>query len=309
MTKRYVFPPGNWTEVSQGMIVKKKEITSTLLTAKRWFFYDTCALMHHAHPECSEALIQYMTKHQGIVILLQTIVMELGSLSNGNKILRNHALYIRKIIESGIPVVFMAEEQCCKILREAMRIGREKRNERFTYALRHLRGGNSGIGRALDALPDVVKKRILSGNPVKEELGDTALKAIRAYKRQGDSLGEEMIFYCLIMLAPMFCPMVTLSDDKSAFNRFSRMADYIEEHYQRKEIQYYSSVHLCHLMFQQGFLQEGNVESFLQAAYGDTGDIRFRGITAQDVHAAEKEMTVKDTAKLICTDKELRILI
>lgn len=309
MTKQYIFPPANWQAVSRGMIVSDQDVTSALLRAKRWFFYDTCALMHHAHSDCSDAMIRYMKRHQGIVILLQTVVMELSSVDNGNIILPEHAQYISKMINTGIPVVFMVEEQCCKILQTLMQTGKAERNERFTYAIRHLRGGNSGLERALDALPDADKKRILSGNPVREELGDTAVKAIREGKRQGDSLGEEMIFYCLIMLAALFCPMVVFSDDKSAFDRFSRTADYIQDHYQRKEVQYYSSVHLCHMMFQQGILPEGNVEGFLKAAYGNSGEIGFRGITAQDVHAEEKKMAVKNIAKLICTDRELRILI
>lgn len=303
MTKQYVFPPGNWTEVSQGMIVSENEITSVLLKAKRWFFYDTCALMHHAHLECSDAMIQYIIRHQGVVILLQTIVMELSSKSNGNVILQEHKQYIRKIIKKGIPVVFMAEEECCKILQSVMQTGRAERNERFTYAVRHLRGRNSGMEKALDTLPDTEKRKILSGNPVQEELGCHAIKAIRTGKRQGDSLGEEMIFYCMIMLAPLFCPMVVLSDDKSAFDRFCRTAGYIKEHYQRKEVQYYSSAHLCHMMYQQGILPEKSVENFLKAAYGNTAEIGFRGITAQDVDAEERKEPIKEMARLIRDDK------
>lgn len=309
MTEQYIFPPGNWTEVSGGMIVSGGEITSTLLRAKRWFFYDTCALMHHAHPECSDAMIQFIKRHQGIVILLQTIVMELSSRNNGNIILQEHQQYIRKLMDHDIPVVFMGEEECCKILQTVMQTGRAERNERFTYAVRLLRGGNSGIGKALDALPDAEKKRMVSGNPVQEELGDHAIRAIRGKKQQGDSLGEDMIFYCMIMLASLFSPMTVLSDDRAAFDRFCRTASYIKEHYQRKEIQCYSSVHLCHIMFQQGILEENKVEGFLKAAYKNTEKISFKGITAQDVDAEEKKEPVEKMAGLIREDKELRILI
>lgn len=309
MTRQYIFPPGNWAEVSQGMILSEHEITPALLRAKRWYFYDTCALIYHAHRECSDAVIQYIKRNQGVVILLQSIVMELSSANNGNTILQEHQQYIRNLIDQGITVVFMAEEECCKILQTVMQTGRTERNERFTYAVRYLRGGNSGIGKALDDLTDVEKRRMLSGNPVQEELGDYAIRAIREKKQQGDSLGEDMIFYCMIMLAPLFIPMTVFSDDKSAFDRFCRTAGYIKEHCQRKEIQYYSSVHLCHVMFQQGILGESEVENFLKATYGNTRKISFKGITAQDVDAEEKRESLEETARLICEDRELRILI
>ncbi|MBD5551896.1 MAG: hypothetical protein HDQ96_12100 [Lachnospiraceae bacterium] len=309
MIKQYVFPPKNWAEVSRGMIVSKEEKLKALLQEKRWYFYDTCALMHHARPGCSEAMIRYIKKHQGVVILLQTIVMELNSIEQDNIILQGHREYIRKIIDNDIPVIFMPEEDCCGILPAVMKINRGERNERFTYAIRQLRGGNSGIGKALDALSDADKKQILNGKPVLEELGDNAIKKIRAKKQEKDSMGEEMIFYCMIMLASLLHPMVVLSDDKSAFDRFCRTETYIKEHYQRKEIQYYSSVHLCHMMYQQGILSENEVENFLKAAYGEGMRVSFRGITARDVDTEEKVESIEDIAKLICEDKELRILI
>jgi hypothetical protein len=152
MIKQYVFPPENWPEISQGMILSGRDAALVLLRAKRWYFYDTCALMHHAHGECSDALIEYIKANQGTVILLQTIVMELSSGNNGNTILQEHQRYIRKLTDHDIPVVFLAEEKCCEILQEVMQMTRAERNERFTYAIRHLRGGNSGIGKALDVL-------------------------------------------------------------------------------------------------------------------------------------------------------------
>ncbi|MDE6951895.1 MAG: hypothetical protein K2P64_13410 [Lachnospiraceae bacterium] len=308
MIKQYTFPPGNWPQISQGMIISEDEIVPALLGAKRWFFYDTCALMHHAHGECSDAMIKYIKKSQGIVILLQSIIIELSSQNNGNTVLQEHQQYIKKLMDYDISVVFMAEENCCKILRAVMQRNRAERNEHFTYAIRHLKGGNSGTGKALDALSDEEKKRMVSGEPVQEELGDHGIRAIRELKQQGDSLGEEMIFYCMIMLAALLCPMVVLSDDKSAFDRFCRAAGYIKEHYKRKEMQYYSSVHLCHIMFQQGILAKDKVEDFLKAAYGGE-KISFRGITAQDIGAEEKKVSVTKMAALIRDDKELRILI
>lgn len=308
MIKQYAFPPGNWTEVSQGMIVSEDERIRALLQGKKWYFYDTCALMHHAHPECSEAVMQYIKNHEGIVIFLQTIVMELSSLQNGNIILQEHQEYIRKMIDHDIPIVFMAEEECCRILPEVMQLNRKERNERFTYAIRHLRGGNSGIEKALDTFLDAEKKQILNGMPTSKELGDLAIKAIRSKKQTQDSMGEEMIFYCMIMLASLFRPMVVFSDDRSAFDRFCRTAGYVREHYRRKEMQFYSSVHLCHMMYQQDILPGKEVENFLRAAYG-TGQVKFRGITAQDINAEEKKISVENMTKLICEDRELRILI
>ena len=309
MIKQYVFPPENWPEISQGMILSGRDAALVLLRAKRWYFYDTCALMHHAHGECSDALIEYIKANQGTVILLQTIVMELSSGNNGNTILQEHQRYIRKLTDHDIPVVFFAEEKCCEILQEVMQMTRAERNERFTYAIRHLRGGNSGIGKALDVLQAAEKKRMLSGNPVQEELGEHGIREIRGKKQQGDSMGEDMIFYCMIMLSSLFLPMMVLSDDKSAFDRFCRTAGYIKEHYQRKEVQYYSSVYLCHMMFQQGILEKNAVKNFLTAAYGSAEKISFKGITAQDVDAEEKRESVEQTAELICEDRELRILI
>lgn len=309
MTKQYSFPPKNWPDVSQGMIASEEAVIKKLLQGKRWYFYDTCSLIYHAKADCSDAVIQYIKKNQGAVILLRTIVMELSSQQSDNMILREHREYIEKMIKNNIPVIFMPEEECCRILPMVMQLDKEKRNERFTYAIRHLSGGSSGIGKALDAFSDADKKRILNGAPTSEELGDTAVKAIRARKQTGDSLGEEMIFYCMIMLASLLCPMTVLSDDKSAFDRFVRTQDYIKEHYQREEMQYYSSVHLCHLMHQQGILAESRVEKFLSAAYGSAGMVSFRGLTSRDVIAKEKRVSVEDMKKLICEDKELRILI
>lgn len=103
--------------------------------------------------------------------------------------------------------------------------------------------------------------------------------------------------------------MVVLSDDRAAFDRFCRTVGYIKEHYQRKKIQCYSSVHLCHIMFQQGILEENKVEGFLKAAYKNTEEISFKGITSQDVDAEEKKEPVEKMAGLIREDKELRILI
>lgn len=309
MIKQYIFPPRNWADVSRGMIVRPEEIIKVLLRGKRWYFYDTCALMHHAHQKSGDAVIQYMKSQQGIVILLQTIVMELASRQSDNMILQEHREYIRKMLDNGIPVIFMPEEECCRILPIVLQLDREGRNERFTYAIRHLRGGNSGIGKALETFSNAEKKQILNGEHTAKELGDDIIRAIREKKQSGDSMGEEMIFYCMIMLASLLHPMVVLSDDKPAFDRFCRTANYIKEHYRGSEIQYYSSVHLCHLMYQQGILPESEVENFLKTVYGKSGPISFRGITAQDISPEEKQETAERIAGLICGDRELRVLI
>lgn len=62
-------------------------------------------------------------------------------------------------------------------------------------------------------------------------------------------------------------------------------------------------------MTKQYVFPPGDVENFLNAAYGNTGEISFRGITAQDVEAEERKEPVEEMARLICEDKELRILI
>ncbi len=309
MMKQYIFPPQNWADVSGGMLISEDAVIKALLYGKMWLFYDTCALMHHAHQECRNFLIQYIKKNHGIVILLQTIVMELASGQNGNSILSEHLGYIKEMTDSGIPVLFLPEENCSTILASVMNLDRKGRNERFTYAVRHLRNGKSGIGQVLDTFRDADRNRILSGKPVPEELGDWGVKEIRKKKQSGDSMGEEMIFYCMIMLSSLFVPMVVLSDDKSAFDRFYRTNGYIKEHYRRKEMQYYSSVHLCHIMYQQGFVLETDVETFLKKVYGVAGKISFRGITSQDIGPEEQTVSVEDMVKLICEDKELRILI
>lgn len=309
MTKQYVFPPQNWAEVSRGMLVSEEDILKELELGKIWYFYDTCALIHHSHRECGEKVIQYIKKNNGIVVLLQTVVMELASQQNNNRILEEHQDYIRKMMNNGIPVIFLPEEKCCTIIAAVMSLDRQGRNERFTYAVRHLRSGNSGVSRALDMLTDSERSRILSGKPVSDELGVRGIKVIREKKQTRDSMGEEMIFYCMIMLASLLIPMVVLSDDKSAFDRFYRTGIYIEEHYQRKKMQYFSSVHLCHMMYQQNIMKATEAEEFLKTVYGNTGMINFRGITAQDIMPEEQRVPIKDMVELICEDKELRILI
>lgn len=309
MKKQYVFPPENWSEVSREMLVSEEDILKESALGTIWYFYDTCALMYHSHNECSEKVIQYIKKNNGVVVLLQTVVMELASQHNDNRIRREHQDYIRKLMDNGIPVIFLPEEKCCTLIAAAMSLDRQERNERFTYAVRHLRSGNSGVSRALDMLADSERSRILSGKPVPEELGVWGIQAIREKKRTGDSMGEEMIFYCMIMLASLLTPMVVLSDDKSAFDRFYRTGIYIEEHYQRKKMQYYSSVHLCHMMYQQDIIKTTEMEEFLKTVYGATGMISFRGITAQDIIPEEQRVSIEDMVKLICEDKELRILI
>ena len=62
-------------------------------------------------------------------------------------------------------------------------------------------------------------------------------------------------------------------------------------------------------MYQQGFVLETDVETFLKKVYGVAGKISFRGITSQDIGPEEQTVSVEDMVKLICEDKELRILI
>ena len=63
MMKQYIFPPQNWADVSGGMLISEDAVIKALLYGKMWLFYDTCALMHHAHQECRNFLIQYIKKN------------------------------------------------------------------------------------------------------------------------------------------------------------------------------------------------------------------------------------------------------
>ncbi len=313
MEKQYFFPPVNWPEVSDGMIIGQNEILRRLLRVKIWFFYDTCALMHHSHPG-GDFVISYIVRNQGAVILPQTIILELSSLHSdhaisGSAIHEMHAGYIRRMIDKGIPVIFLPEEKCTLFLQDVMTLDRKERNEQFVYVIRHLRSRKRGIARALDLIPESDRKKLLTGKNISGETGEIYIPIIRNQKQTGDRLGEEMIFYCMMMLSRLCVPMSIISDDQRAFDGFIHTASYIEKHYHRKDVQYYSTVHLCHLLYKQGFLGEENIMGFLETAYKNAGKVSFRGMTSKDFMPREQTVSIREMAELIRNDMELRILI
>jgi len=305
--KTYSHEPANFCDLEPNLILTEKDIINEMLLAKTVFFYDTCSIIHHAKLRDKTPIISYIKKYEGVIVLTRTVIIELASSDNGNKILPGHLRYLQSLNQNGIKIVLFDEELCYGCLDATYTDNIENFNKLLCYSVLQVKKYQGIVSRFFNALPEEDRKKLSGSIQSKKEEFSGFFQAIRLTKSSNDSMAEELLFMCLILLQGCIGRVVLLSNDIHASDKFLRTIRYIDDHYKRKNMFMYTTAVFCHKLYNDSLLPIDELTEFLSSTYIQGQNIQVYATTKEDIEITHKKISMSDLAVLISTDKELRI--
>lgn len=240
METRYKREPNNFRDIKELLTIEDNDILNLFLSAKELYFYDTCSLQCHSRSINKNKIAEYIKFNDGVVVITQTVLMELGG-ENG-EIEESVINYLREIKDNGISIVLFKEEKILYILRECTEQTYDECNKDLAYAIGEVSSATKGIVEIIDA--ELQFKRNIFKNTTSskfkfKEFFDFALSK----KTSGDNMGEEMMFICFIILSKIQVieKLIFLSNDLKSRSAICSIIKYTNRRYSKHPYQLTSS--------------------------------------------------------------------
>ncbi|WP_310602682.1 hypothetical protein [Anaerosporobacter sp.] len=300
MDKGYKETPDNFSEIEPYVITEKESIISSIIKAKRCYFYDTCAFRNHMLIPNPELIYEYIEQTAGIVIITRCIIMELCS--GDSRLWKEHIAYIQKMNQYGIRVLVLYEEDMVQVLK-ACYSDMLAINKMLSLAIRCVKSKAGTIEKTLNRNPNLTKELFHDSSNRDSYFAERLFQAIRDNKSSKDNLGEELIAVCVHLLANIrevepFKYMV-FTDDKGAIAILGKAMQNVEKYIGMKCISALTTSKLCWLMKEKNIvLLENEITDILSA--GNCRDsMKVYCSEMYELAPSEKSMSIAEFARKI----------
>lgn len=259
MSKVYVETPNNFDDIKNFLVVDKQKAIELVLCSKLYFFYDTCSIIFHSNSSYRQFIIQFLKEKSGIIILTRTILMELCS-GPSNNIASEHIRYLKELKNEGINIILFDEETVFDCINTAISIANERANVLLRHAVQTVSLTKGKIYDITQSMPPIVQK-LYFVSPGNAELFSAFFRYARSSKISKDSLGEELMFICFIILesVPVLGKCVFLSNDLNSYRKVITLQDYIKKYYNKPSRLYQlTTAALIYKLFREGILTDRN---------------------------------------------------
>ena len=247
MAYAYSEHPRNWNEIEP--YVNQGNLTQELFRRKTCYFYDTCSFRYHANMrwEVSDKIFEFIRQHDGMVVILRSILMELSSMEK--TLNTEYVQYFQRMRNYGLPAYVIYEEElfdvmCCCYSTNV------KVNSLLMWAVRTMKGPVSTITETLEREEKLASILLKGRNLEDRNIFKDFFSAVRKNKEAMDNLGEELLGICLHILSQLpgeedgkFCVLI---DDKGAAGKIDRLFKNTPSYYRGKRIIMYSTPKLTH---------------------------------------------------------------
>lgn len=227
MTSRYSETPDNYNEISCYLITDIDQIKTLFYEYDVKCFYDTCSLQHHSNLSDKSIILNFLLNKCGLIIITRTVLMELAG--EEHHIQYRQLNFVKDMYEYGLKIVLIDEEDALVITREAVDFSNEDSNFLLGYAIKQVMKSRKAVSNLVNCFPPNLKNKLLSNNPVKTSLYESFFSKARQNKVSRDSLAEELIFICLIVLTKVpLGKYIFLSDDLASTQTVIGLREYIK---------------------------------------------------------------------------------
>lgn len=305
MTKKYHEVPTNFDSIKDCIIYNKESVIESFFAGSFIFFYDTCSILHHSSSKHRNHIIKFLHKKSATIIITRTVLMELSP----NTIHPTQIKYINELYDSGLKILLFEEEFVFDCLKEFMVISNKDANLLLGYAAKEVSKSKTKTYELLHTiLPSSFSEKLKGNNPGDKELYANFFKYSRESKEEGDSLAEELILICIIVLSKMSLGRyVFFSDDLRARIKIIDTIKYINKWHSFKDLYQLTTAATVYKMYIDKILtdKEKMIE-IMEGAYGKKAPIFFIG--EFDIQQVNDELECSKIIDRIINEIEFRVV-
>jgi len=306
MAKKYQEVPSNFSSFESYMIYKKEDVVDAFIKAHQYFFYDTCSILHHSSSAKRQNIINYLKSKVDIIIVTRTVLMELTA--NSFELHPVQIQYFKELKSSGLKVILLDEEVIYDCLKDALSISTEEANKLLGYAIKELSKSKTKINEIIESMNKTISSKFKGSNPGNKELFGTFFRYARSMKSEGDSIAEELILICIIVLTKIPVGRYFLiSDDMQIRSQVIRVNEYISKHHGRKEPSQLTTTSLIYKMYKDSVLSNrDDMIEIMKAAFKGNVNVFFVG--EYDIEQRYESFKCEDLIDRILNEKDFRVI-
>jgi len=239
MPSNFVDEPLNFN-VIEPYIASFDEICRVFCFSKKpIIFYDTCSFSRHSVSVQPKLIAEVLAGYSDLVFITRTVLMELSV--SQESLHSNEIEYIKMLNAAGLKIYVLNEEQLADIIGKIQDYTNSELNVFLREAFFEMSKNASSISAIKSSLekekPKLFKKILLSESTLVYE---DFFKFARSKKKNADSLAEDLILICFIILGATLAINPNLkcwlvSDDTRSFTASSSVLNFMKMRYLEDE--------------------------------------------------------------------------
>ena len=306
MAKKYQEVPSNFNSFESYMIFKKDEVVNAFIEAHKYLFYDTCSILHHSNSANRQSIINYLKSKADIIIVTKTVLMELTA--NSFELHPAEIQYFSELYNSGFKIILFDEEVIYNCLKEALSISTEDANKLLGYAIKEISISRTKTREIIENMDKPTSNKLLGTNPGDKELFSTFFQYARTLKSEGDSIAEELILICIIVLTRIPTGRyILISDDLRIRAQVISVNEYILKYHGRKEPYQLTTASLIYKMYKDlAIAKRDDMLEIIQAAF--KGNVYVFFVGEYDIQQEYESFKCEDLIDRLINEKEFKIM-
>jgi hypothetical protein len=306
MEKRYQEVPSNFNEIENYVTHEKDEVIDLYFEGEKYFFYDTCSLLHHSNASKKGCIIQYIRKINVTIIITRTVLMELTS--NNFRLHPTQVAFIKELHQSNLRVLLFNEEWLVDCLKTMLNMGNEEANQLLGYAIKEVSRSKTATYQIINSMDKPFRSKILGNKPGNVLLYEPFFKYARARKMEKDSLAEELMLICIIVLTRIpRGKFILVSDDLRIRKNVIDINTYLLYHHKVKEPFQLTTSALVYRMYRESVITaKSDMLDILSSAFN--GDIKVYYLSEHDISQQYGSFTKEELMDRLISEKEFRII-
>jgi len=306
MVKKYQEVPSNFSSFERYVIYKKEEVVDTFIKAHQYFFYDTCSILHHSNSSNRHIIINYLKSKADVIVVTRTVLMELTA--NSFELHPTQIQYFSELNSGGFKVILFDEEIIYNCLKEVLNITTEEANILLGYAIKEVCRYKGKTSEIIENMDKRMSGKLKGTNPGNRELFTAFFQYARAHKSEGDSIAEELLLICIIVLTKI--PLgryFIISDDMRMRSHVISVNDYILKHHGRKEPYQLTTSSLVYKMYKDNVLTDrDNMIEIMKSAF--KGNVNAFFVGEYDIQQRYESFKCEDLIDRLLNEKDFKII-
>ncbi len=307
MTKAYQEVSANFNDFESYVIYNKDDVIKAFVKTQYHLFYDTCSILHHSNSSNSKKIIGYLKSQTDTIFITRTVLMELAPSTSSYKLHPTQVNYFKELYESGFKIVIFDEELILDCLKEALVITIEDANKLLGFAVKEISRNKTKIYHILETIDKTTSDKLKRTDPGNKELFSKFFRFARNSKEHEDSLAEELILICFIVLTRIPSGKYNLmSDDTRCIPLFMKTDEYVKKHHAFVKLFQSTTTSLLFKMHNESLVSRSEMIEIIKCANKNKVPVGYVG--EMDLSLKKDTFDCNDLVDKIINDKYFRIL-
>lgn len=306
MTKMYRKVPLNFKDFKHCLIYEKQKVIDAFFKGEKYFFYDTCSILHHSNAENRHYIIKFLRRKSATIIITRTVLMELTG--NSFELHQVQINFLKELYDNGLCILLFDEEIILDCLKEILNITIEEANILLGFAVKEVSKFKTKTYEVLNSMDKNVANKLKSLKPGKTELYSSFFEHARGLKEERDSLAEELIFICIIVLTKIpLGKYIFISDDLRIRPQVISVKDYIKKHHKVSEPYQLTTATLLYKMYKEGIISSKD-DMIDIISKSSNGNINVYFVGEYDIKQEKGSFTAEELVNRLISENEFKIM-